>query len=310
MDISNGGISNDLNEAKFEEPLAEDHGELRKALRREHFLLTRRKVLGNKKLAVGGFIVFMITFVAIFAPFLATHSPYAIKVSNRLRPPSAEHLFGTDAMGRDVYSRVIFGARISITVGFTVGLLSGALGLVIGLYSTINPILDNIFMRVCDGLKAIPQILLAIALMAVLGADIKNVVISLAVVRTPNMARITRSSALQIKEQAFIDVMRSLGASKTRILWMHIAPNILSPVLVQMTFTFVSAVVSEAALSFLGAGIPPPEPSWGSILSNGKEAIYNAWWLTAWPGLFTAVTVLGLNFVGEGLRDVLDPHNH
>ena len=125
-------------------------------------------------------------------------------------------------------------------------------------------------------------------------------------VRIPNIARIARSSALQVKEQTFIDAMRSLGASQTRILWTHIAPNILSPILVQMTFAFVSAVVAEATLSFLGAGVPPPAPSWGSILSNGREAIYNAWWITVFPGVFTALTVLGLNFVGEGLRDVFD----
>jgi peptide/nickel transport system permease protein len=162
-------------------------------------------------------------------------------------------------------------------------------------------------MRVCDGLKAIPSILLAIMLMSVLGADIKNVIISLAIVRTPNIARVARAAALSIRRQTYIDVMHSLGAGSARILWGHIAPNILTPILVQMTFAFVSAIPAEAALSFLGAGVPPPEPSWGSILSDGKLVIYNAWWMIAFPGLFTAISVLGLNLVGEGIRDILDP---
>ncbi|MDR1902345.1 MAG: ABC transporter permease [Treponema sp.] len=266
-----------------------------------------RRILRNKRLVTGSFVVLVFIFIALFAPFLAPQDPNFIDMSIRLKPPSPEHIFGTDTLGRDVFARVVYGARVSLTVGLGVGLFSGIIGLVIGLYASYNHFLDQVFMRICDGLKAIPGILLSIMIMAVLGADIKNVIISLVIVRIPNVSRVARSVALSVREQTYIDVMRSLGASPSRILWGHIAPNILSPVLVQMTFAFVSAIPAEAALSFLGAGVPLSQPSWGSILSEGRQVIYSAWWLIAYPGIFTAVSVLGLNLVGEGLRDFLDP---
>lgn len=280
---------------------------LRRSLAREQRQLKIRKFLRNRQAVAGLVIVVLILLVALFAPLIATKSPYAVNVADRLKPPSAEYLFGTDSLGRDVFSRVVYGARISMTVGFSVGLISGFLGMVIGLYSSLNRTADSILMRICDGLKAIPSILLAIALMTALGADIKNVIISLAVVSTPNMARLARSSALVIKEQTYIEAMKGLGSRTQRILWKHIAPNILSPLIVQMTFAFASAIITEAALSFLGAGVPAPEPSWGSILSEGRTVIYNAQWMIVFPGIVTALTVLGLNLFGDGLRDLLDP---
>lgn len=162
-------------------------------------------------------------------------------------------------------------------------------------------------MRLCDGLKAIPSTLLAIALMAVLGSSMTNVIISLAIVHIPDVARIVRSEAILIKEQTYVEAMKSLGATSKRIIWSHIAPNVISPVIVQISFIFATAIISEAALSFLGVGIPVPTPSWGNILSDGKTYIYNCWWMIVFPGVTMALTVLGLNLFGDGIRDVLDP---
>jgi peptide/nickel transport system permease protein len=202
----------------------------------------------------------------------------------------------------------VYGARISMTVGFSSALISGFLGLVIGLYSSVSSTMDSIMMRICDGLKAIPSILLAIALMTALGADIKNVIISLAVVSTPNMARLARSSLWSSRSRR-TSRRCVAGCGTQRILWKHIAPNILSPLIIQMTFVFATAIITEAALSFLGAGVPAPEPSWGAILSEGRTVIYNAQWMIIFPGIVTALTVLGLNLFGDGLRDLLDPQN-
>jgi ABC-type dipeptide/oligopeptide/nickel transport systems, permease components len=286
----------------------EDINSVRTQLVREQRQLKIKKFFKNKLSVIGLAIVLIMVLVAIFAPFIAKYSPYDADVVNRLAKPSAKHWFGTDSLGRDVFARVIYGARISMTVGFTVGILSAILGLIMGLYASTNKVLDNILMRVCDGLKAIPNILLAITLMAVLGADIKNVIISLTVVSTPAVARIARSSALVVRELTFIEAMKCLGAKPSRILWRHIAPNILAPIIVQMTFVFASAIIAEAALSFLGAGVPSPIPSWGSILNEGKKQIFsNSWWMIAYPGIFTGISVLGLNLFGDGLRDFLDP---
>lgn len=280
---------------------------IRKRLAKEQRDLKIRKFLKNKISLVGCIIVIMMVLIAIFGPMFAP-DPYESVLSERLMKPSAKHLFGTDELGRDVFSRVLYGARISMIVGFSVGIASAVIGMIIGLYASTSKFLDNVLMRICDGLKAIPSILLAIALMAVLGADTKNVIIALTIVSTPAVARIARSSALIVREQTYIEAMKCLGAKPVRILWKHVAPNILTPVIVQMTFVFASAIISEAALSFLGAGVPSPMPSWGSILNEGKAYIFsNSWWLIAFPGLFTAISVLGLNLFGDGLRDLLDP---
>ncbi|MDR3192549.1 MAG: ABC transporter permease [Treponema sp.] len=278
-----------------------------KKLEREQRNLKIKKFLRNRQSVAGLFIVVTVLLIALAGPFVLRTSPFAVDVSNRLKPPSGEHWFGTDTLGRDVFTRVIYGARISMIVGFSVGIISGVLGMFIGLYAVSSRQLDVILMRLCDGLKSIPSILMAIALMTVLGADIKNVIISLAVVNTPNMGRLARSAALVVKEQTYIEAMKGLGARSRRILFRHIAPNIISPMIVQMTFVFASAIITEAALSYLGAGVPPPQPSWGSILSEGRGVIYNAQWMIFFPGIITALTVLGLNLFGDGMRDLLDP---
>lgn len=283
---------------------------IRKQLEKEQRDLRIKAFIKNKLSVIGLTIVLILIVIAVVAPLITKFDPYEVDVVNRLSKPSAEHWFGTDALGRDVYSRVIYGTRISLIVGFSVSVISGVLGMIIGLYASYNKILDNILMRLCDGLKAIPSTLLAICLMAVLGADIKNVIISLSIVNIPGVARIARSTALVAREQTYVEAMHCLGAGASRILWGHIAPNTLSPVIVQMTFVFASSIVTEAALSFLGAGVPVPAPSWGSILNEGKMYIYNAWWLIVYPGAFTAISVLGFNLFGDGVRDVLDPLTH
>lgn len=280
---------------------------MKKRLAKEQRTIRIHKFTKNKASVFGLAVVAAMIVLAVLAPVICKYDPLALDTVNRLKGCSAEHWFGTDTMGRDVFARVLYGARISLAVGFTVGITAGVLGMIIGLYASTSKIADNILMRICDGLKAIPSTLLAITLMTVLGADIKNVIISLVIVNVPNMARLARGQALVVKEQTYIEAMKCLGAGKSRILWRHMAPNILSPIIVQVTFVFASAIITEAALSFLGAGVPAPAPSWGNILNEGKGVIYNAWWMVTFPGAFTAITVLGLNLLGDGIRDFIDP---
>lgn len=280
---------------------------IKKQLMKEHRQLRIRKFCKNRMAVIGMIITLFMTVLALFAPLIATHDPLEMVVIERLKAPSAQHLFGTDTFGRDLFSRVAYGARLSMGVGLSVGVLTMVAGMIIGLYACYYKALDNILMRICDGLKAIPSILLAITMMAVIGPSTKNVIISLTLVRIPGMARIARSNALSIKQQTYIEAMRALGAKPTRIIWGHIAPNVLSPVIVQASYVFATAIITEAALSFLGAGVPAPAPSWGNILYEGKTVIYNSWWMVTFPGVFTALSVLGLNLFGDGLRDFLDP---
>jgi len=242
-------------------------------------------------------------------PIIISTSPYTLDTANRLLPPSAEHFFGTDNYGRDLFSRVMYGARVSLIIGFSVALLTSIFGTIVGLYAAYFKKLDSLLMRTSDGLMAFPAILLAIAIMASLGANLTNVIIALTIVFTPLVARTIRSTALIVKEQTYVEALRAQGANSTRIIWSNIFPNVTSPLIVQATFIFADAIIVEAALSFLGAGIPAPEPSWGNLLYDGKTVIFNAWWMTIFPGIAIMLTVLGLNLFGDGLRDLLDPHN-
>jgi len=281
--------------------------EIRVKLKREQRKLQQRKLMSHRGLMFGGIVIFFMIIISIFAPILTPYDPYTIKTVERLLPPSGVNLIGTDEFGRDLLTRVLYGARVSVIVGFSVALFSSFLGLVIGIYASYYRILDNIFMRICDGLVAIPGILLAIALMAALGASVWNVIIALTIVYTPNIARIVRASALVVKEQPYVESVIMQGAGQFRVIWLNIAPNIVSPLLVQSTFVFASAILSEAALSFLGAGIPPPEPSWGNILQASKLVLSRAWWMAAFPGAMIVLSVMSLNLLGDGLRDYFDP---
>lgn len=280
---------------------------LQKQMLQEQRRIKLRRLGRNRVAVIGTLIVLVMAVIAIAAPLIATHDPYAFVVADRLQPPSTQHLFGTDSMGQDVFSRVIYGTRTSMIVGLCVSVSAGVIGTLLGLYASTSKVLDHVLMRLCDGLKAIPSILFAICLMTMLGPDIKNVILSLAITSIPNMARIARSEALVVREQTYVEALRSTGATETRILWLHIAPNIISSIIVQMTFVFASSIIQEAALSFLGAGLPAGAPSWGNILSDGKNFIYKAWWLIVYPGIFTMLSVLGFNLFGDGLRDFFDP---
>lgn len=284
--------------------------QMRRALVREQRAISIRKFFHNKLSVIGLVIVSAMILTAIFAPLICNVvgvDPYTAVVRERLKAPSEAHLFGTDNLGRDIFARVLYGSRISIVVGLSVGLLSTAIGMALGLYASSNKRLDNILMRICDGLKAIPNILLAITLMAVLGKNMKNVIISLTVVSIPGVARIARSQALLVREQTYVEAMQAVGASRSRTLWRHVMPNIMSQVIVQMTFNFASAIISEASLSFLGCGIPAPAPSWGGMLNEARAYIYTGGWMVLYPAIFTMLSVLGFNLFGDGLRDLLDP---
>jgi peptide/nickel transport system permease protein len=296
-----------MEEMKGNAPGLRDIGPLKDELKKEQRKVVLRRFLRNRTSAAGALILVFMIVCAALAPLVCPEGPYVMVMSERLSPPSIKHLFGTDAFGRDLFARILYGARISMLIGGTVSLASLASGLVIGLYAAYYRGLDNVLMRLCDSVNAIPATLLAIALMAVLGASTANVVASLSVIYTPALARVARASALSVKESLYIESMRALGAKPRRIIWRHILPNIVGPVIVQASFIFANAIITEAALSFLGVGVPVPQPSWGNILYEGKSVIYKASWMVVYPGAFTVLAVLGLNLFGDGLRDILNP---
>ncbi|MBW1699220.1 MAG: ABC transporter permease [Deltaproteobacteria bacterium] len=261
----------------------------------------------NKGVWIGGVIVLFMVFIAIFAPVLTPLDPMRLNPMNRLKPPMGEHLFGTDGMGRDVFSMVIYGARISLGVGILVMMFTCLVGIVMGLISGYYKVLDNIIMRINDGMMAVPSIILAIALMAVLGPRVSNIVVALSVVYTPRMARIIRGSVLSAKELTYVEAARALGTRDLVIAFRHILPNCVAPMIVQGTFIFAYSVLAEASLSFLGVGAPPYIPSWGNVVSEGRLYMLQAPWISLFPGLAILIFVMGLNLLGDGLRDSLDP---
>ena len=261
----------------------------------------------NPTMAAGIVVMILMGLVALTAPLLASSDPQAIETVDRLLPPSAEHWFGTDHIGRDIYARTLYGGRVSLTIGFSVAFLIMTSGAVLGIVAGYFRRVDSVLMRVMDGLMAIPSILLAIALMTMLGGSIQNVVIALVIVETPRSARVVRASVLSLREQMFVEAARAIGARPLRIMVRHIFPNTIAPLLVLGTFTVASAIISEAYLSFLGAGVPPEIPTWGNIMALGKDYMFVAFYLIVIPGLFLMVTVLGVNLAGDGLRDILDP---
>ena len=228
-------------------------------------------------------------------------------IAHRLAPPSSQHWFGSDDFGRDVLSRCMWGARLSLLVGALVVLISGALGTVLGVLAGYVRRLDGVLMRLTDALMSFPDILLAIALMAALGASAYDVVLALSAVYTPRVARVARGSVLVLRELQFVDAAEALGASDWRVMTRHLLPNLVSPLLVQGTFIFAASILTEAALSFLGAGVPPSSPTWGNMVASAQQYMQRAEWLILAPGLCIVATVLALQMVGDGLRDALDP---
>ena len=267
------------------------------------------QVLLANRLAVAGLIVLaLLVFVGIFGGVIAPYEINDIDIASRLQGPSQQHLFGTDELGRDIFSRVLVAARVSLQVGFIAVGFSLVVGVPIGLVAGYyRKTADSILMRAMDVLFSFPAILLAIALLAVLGPGIGNAMIAIGLVYTPIFARITRGSVLVVSEEVYIRAARSLGASNFRIIFRHILPNVLAPIIVQTTLSLAFAILSEAALSFLGLGVQPPNPAWGRMLSEGRNFFLQAPWMGIFPGLAILVTVMAFNFVGDGLRDALDP---
>jgi len=266
-----------------------------------------RRLMANRSFMIGGCLVLAIVLAAIFAEWLTPFDPLRSNVRARLQEPSSRHWFGTDHFGRDIFSRVVFGARISLTIGLLVVIATGAFGTLIGALAGYFYRVDNLLMRLMDALMAFPAILLAITVSAVLGASVPNVVIALSVATTPHTARIVRGSVLMVRGLEYVEAARALGAGEMRILFRHVLANAMGPLIVRLTYVFAIAILAEAALSFVGVGPPPPAPSFGSIIAQGRDFMVDAPWICLFPGLAIIVAVLGLNLLGDGLRDVLDP---
>jgi peptide/nickel transport system permease protein len=246
-------------------------------------------------------------FIAVFAPFLGTVDPTALAPAKRTRPPSADFWFGTDALGRDIYSRVLYGARVSLLVGFSVAALASLAGLVIGLLSGYIRALDGLFMRMMDGMMSIPPILLAVALMALTRASVENVVMAIAIAEVPRVARLVRGVVLSLREQPYVDAAIAGGSSSLRVVIRHILPNTIAPMTVQATYICGSAMIVESILSFIGAGVPPITPTWGNIMADGRTLWQVKPYIMLFPAIFLSLTVLAVNLLGDGLRDALDP---
>jgi peptide/nickel transport system permease protein len=258
-------------------------------------------------LILGLLLLIAVALIALAAPWVATHDPQDIDPLARLQPPSAEHRFGTDALGRDVFSRAVWGGRVSLVVGVVVAALSTVIGVLLGLVAGFVRPLEGPVMRVMDGLMAIPGILLAIALMAVTQASLTTVIVAITIPEIPRVVRLVRSLALTLREQLFVEAARAIGTRLPQILWRHVLPNMMAPLIVQATFIAASAVLIEAALSFLGVGVPGQTPSWGNMMAEGRNFVAVAFHIILYPGILLALTVLAINLLGDGLRDALDP---
>lgn len=261
----------------------------------------------NPGLLIWPAVLAAIVLLSFFASLVSPYDPYSLDPLSRLTPPSTEHWFGTDNFGRDLFVRVALAVRVSLSVGAAVAVIAGATGMIVGLLCAWYRPVDRILMRVCDGLFAFPSLLLAIAIVGVLGPNIANVVLALSLVYVPSVARVIRGAAMVIKEKNFIEALRAQGAGASRIIWLHLLPNVISPFIVQVSWVFSVAILTEAALSFLGSGVPAPMPSLGNLLLEGKAVIFTAWWMTFFPGIAIVLLILGLNIIGDDLRDSADP---
>lgn len=278
--------------------------------KRSQWVEVWRRLKRNKMAVLGLIILIILVLLAVFADVIANYDNVVIKqnLAHRLQGPSAAHWLGTDEFGRDIFARLVHGTRVSLQVGIVaVGIsivIGGILGAVAGYYGGK---LDNTIMRIMDIFLAVPNILLAIAIVSALGPSIINLMLAISISSVPSYARIVRASVLSIRDQEFIEAAKAIGASNTRIIFRHIIPNSLAPVIVQATLGVASAILSTAGLSFIGLGIQPPAPEWGSMLSGGRQYLRYAWWVTTFPGVAIMITILSLNLLGDGLRDALDP---
>jgi peptide/nickel transport system permease protein len=267
----------------------------------------RRYLRRHPSVAIGGGLLVLMALVAIFAPLLGTVDPTAISPSRRTRIPSELYWFGTDMLGRDIYSRVIYGARVSLIVGFSVAVFASIVGLAIGLVAGFVRWSDGIIMRIIDGMMSIPPILLAIALMALTRGSVGNVILAITIAEIPRVARLVRGVVLSLREQPYVEAAVANGARVPRIIFRHILPNTFAPMSVQATYICASAMIVEAILSFIGAGVPPSTPSWGNIMAEGRALWQVRPHIILFPAIFLSITVLAVNLLGDGLRDSLDP---
>lgn len=262
----------------------------------------------NRTMVLGGIVMLALILVSLLAWQITGPDPFTIQPRQRFRPPGAEHWFGTDALGRDVFNRVVHGGRISLMVGALVALVSAVIGTAIGLVGGYVRMLDPILMRIMDGMMAIPGILFAIALVSLFGASLTSLVAAIAFSDIPPVARLIRSVVLGTREETYVRAAEGLGLPPLRVMLWHVLPSCTAPLVVQMTFVFAAAIVTEAVLGFLGLGFPPDLPSWGNILADGRSVFQRAPWTVIAPGLFLALAVVSVNMFGDGLRDWLDPH--
>ena len=271
----------------------------------------RRGVLGFLRryptIAIGGGLLLAMLCIAVFAPFLWTKDPTSLAPALRTREPGAQFWFGSDMLGRDVYSRVLYGARVSLLVGFSVAFLASVIGLTIGLFSGFIRLADSIVMRVMDGLMAIPAILLALSMVALLKAGLSTVIVAIVITEIPRVVRLVRSVVLSVREEPYVEAAISVGTPTPVLLVRHILPNTIAPLIVQTTYIAAHAILVEAVLSFLGVGISPETPTWGNIMAEGRAMFVMLPHNIFFPGVFLAVTVLAVNLFGDGLRDLLDP---
>ncbi len=261
----------------------------------------------NPTIAFGAVLLAALIIVGVFAPYIAYSDPFKIAPVNRLKPPSERWWFGTDQFGRDIFSRTVYGARVSLIVGLSVALFSSAVGLGLGLLCGYFRKVDGIVMRIMDGLMAIPSILLAIALITLTRPSLGIVILAIVIPEVPRIVRVVRAVVLSIRSQPYIESAIAGGTKNTKLLLRHVLPNTLAPLIVQSTYVCASAMLIEASLSFLGAGVPPEVPSWGNIIAQGRTFFQIAPWTILIPGIFLAITVLAVNLLGDGLRDRLDP---
>lgn len=274
----------------------------------ESFIAVMKRLFKNKAAVVGGIIIALFILVAILGPSLVERDPNALNFADKLQGPSKEYWFGTDHFGRDIFSRIIHGARLTLLVGISSVAVGGLIGILIGIISGYyGERLDTISMRLMDILLAFPGMLLALAIVSALGGGIQNVILAVALFSVPAFARIVRGSTLQVKKLEYIDAVRALGASDMRIIFRHILPNILSPIIVQATMRIATAILTASGLAFLSLGAPPPTPEWGAMLNDGRTYMNNAGHMVLIPGIAIVIVVLAFNIFGDGLRDALDP---
>jgi peptide/nickel transport system permease protein len=275
---------------------------------RSQWGLMWQRLIANRLAVAGGIIVLLMILISLAAPLLAPQDPIEMELSDKLLPPSRDHFFGTDEFGRDVYSRVIWGGRISLRVGVIAVSIGMIVGSVVGLFAGyFGRWFDMVSQRVIDVMLAFPDLILALAIVAVLGPSLSNVMIAIGIGSIPVYARVMRGQVLGLREKEYVEAARAAGAGHMRLIFRHILPNALSAVVVIATLGIASAILAGAGLSFIGMGAQPPTPEWGAMLANGRSFLRHEWWIATFPGIFIALIVLGFNLFGDGLRDALDP---